>query len=314
MSFWGQRTVVRYGPIALPPNSMGGGLHNLVSPAFPKPCSNCLMTGVIPDMVYADGTPANIDTGVMLHHVVIFDNSKDDYTCPRWDGVGVLGRRIFASGNERTAMSTPPGFGLPIGDEAWAGLFDLMNMTSQVRSVYLQFTVYHVPAGTSGVRSVVPVWLDENNCGNSEFSVPAGRSDTVWRWTSNVTGRVVLAGGHLHNGGVSITVSDLSNRERVCTAVAGYGTKPHYAGSIDSMTPVCRWDRLGVIRNGDTLQLDAVYDPPAAEEGVMGIMLLAVYPTRDLGGGSPPPPGANGPSDAGASSGGGGMNGMSGMS
>ncbi|HZT66575.1 MAG TPA: hypothetical protein VFA11_12385 [Acidimicrobiales bacterium] len=311
MTFWGQRSVVRYGPIPLPPASMGGGLHDLVSPAFPKPCDNCLMTGVIPDMVYADGSPANIDTGVMLHHIVLFDNSKDDYTCPRWDGVGVLGRRIFASGNERTAFSLPAGFGLPVGTQQWAGLFDLMNMTAQVRNVYLQFTVYHVPATSPGIRQVVPVWLDENNCSNSEFSVPAGRSDTTWTWTSSLTGRVVLAGGHLHDGGVSITLTDTTRGERICTAVAGYGTKPHYQGNIDSMQPVCRWDRLAVVTAGDSLRLDALYNPPHPESGVMGIMLIDIYPTNDLNGGSPPPPGANGPADGPSSPQGGGMQGMS---
>ena len=73
------------------------------------------------------------------------------------------------------------------------------------------------------------------------------------------------------------------------------GTKPAYAGNIDSMT-TCSWDRLGTVRKGEVLSIDAFYDPPEPQSDVMGIVLAYVYETDDLTGGTPAP--AEGPAPA----------------
>jgi hypothetical protein len=52
----------------------------------------------------------------------------------------------------------------------------------------------------------------------------------------------------------------------------------------------CSWDSLGVVHRGDDLRLTSLYDAPRALSGVMGIMLIAVYETDDLGGGTTAPP------------------------
>ncbi len=46
---------------------------------------------------YEDGSYANADTGMWLHHVVLFNSEKKDTLCPE-----NLPERFFASGNERT--------------------------------------------------------------------------------------------------------------------------------------------------------------------------------------------------------------------
>ncbi len=51
------------------------------SPASPKPCTNCFLLEFQPDLVYADGTSANLDTGMMLHHAVFFAAGRQDPTC-----------------------------------------------------------------------------------------------------------------------------------------------------------------------------------------------------------------------------------------
>ena len=65
----------------------------------------------------------------------------------------------------------------------------------------------------------------------------------------------------------------------------------------------CSWDALGVVRAGETLDLESVYDSAEAVPDAMGIMMLHVYETDDLAGGSPAPPevsGATAPPSAGA--------------
>ena len=78
-----QVTTVRYGPFVLPPAGKGGDADhaNVVLPDVARPCEDCFITRAEPDLVYEDGTPANLDTGLMLHHAVFFNTGRPDTTC-----------------------------------------------------------------------------------------------------------------------------------------------------------------------------------------------------------------------------------------
>src|SRR5438132_3584966 len=100
----GQTADVRYGPIVVPP-SVGDqpGEFNAVVPAMPMPCTNCFLTGTQVDLVFEDGRSANLDNGLMLHHIVVFNSGRPDATCGPDTPIGSLGERLFAAGNERTS-------------------------------------------------------------------------------------------------------------------------------------------------------------------------------------------------------------------
>jgi hypothetical protein len=284
----GKVAEVMYGPFVLPSVDLGGEAHyNRILPAIPAPCVNCMVTAMIPDLVYVDGTSANMNNGPMLHHMVAFDALAEDPTCGR-GGVGFAGHRIFAAGNERTPMLMPDGYAIPLRSPWWVGVFELMNSSLQTQVVWFKLTVRYLPMDDPSVKPVVPVWLDVDNCGDSEFAVPKGRSVTSWKWKSNMTGRIVAAGGHVHDGGIAITLSNATQKARMCTSVAGYGTKPQYLGSVEAMS-ICPYDRIGSIRTGEVLQLDTYYNQLRPTAGVMGIMIVYVYETTDLDGGRPPP-------------------------
>jgi hypothetical protein len=65
----------RYGPYKVPNmkviNMLGeeGALWNYADTSAPKPCEDCTIVGMNAGLEYADGTNANIDTGLWLHHV-----------------------------------------------------------------------------------------------------------------------------------------------------------------------------------------------------------------------------------------------------
>jgi hypothetical protein len=61
---------------------------------------------------------------------------------------------------------------------------------------------------------------------------------------------------------------------------------------------VCSWDRLGTVRAGEVLDLEAVYDSKTPVPRAMGIMLAYVHETTDLGGGTPAPPEVTGDESA----------------
>jgi hypothetical protein len=66
---------VRYGPYKLPSmkttNIFGesGSLWNYADSNVQKPCDKCTIIGFNAGLEYPDGTNANIDTGLWLHHV-----------------------------------------------------------------------------------------------------------------------------------------------------------------------------------------------------------------------------------------------------
>lgn len=284
----GIAATVRYGPFVMPPASLGGARHeNKVLTGIPKPCTDCYLVAARPGLVYEDGSNANLDTGLMLHHAVWTRPSFRDTTCGRNSAIGSQGLRFFAAGNERTEFRLPPGFGYLVGADPWNLIVEIMNHSDIARTVYVTLDVLYRPA-SDDLLPVTPVWLDVNNCGNSEYAVPAGPSEQHWSWTSTVTGRVVSTGGHVHDGGVKTVLTNETTGEQMCTSVAGYGTKPEFDGTIESMS-TCVWDRLGVVRAGDEFAIRAYYDSSVPQDDVMGIMMALVYETDDLAGGSEPP-------------------------
>jgi hypothetical protein len=289
----GRVTLTRYGPFVLPPAGAAGNADHadIFIPEAPRVCSDCFLLGMEPDLVYADGSPANLDTGVMLHHAVLFQSGRVDVTCATSDGFpGRLGERFFASGNERSRGQLPNGFGYPVGNTSWNALFHVMNHSPEPKTVFFSLKARWVPAAQAqGILPVTPIWLDMENCRTSEYDVPAGPSSRHWQWTSTITGRIVSAVGHVHDGGVRTTLVNTTAGQRLCTSWAGYGTKPAYMGGVESMG-VCSWDRLGTVRAGEVLDLETAYDSPAPVPRAMGIMMAYVYETPDLGGGTAAPP------------------------
>jgi hypothetical protein len=163
-----------------------------------------------------------------------------------------------------------------------------MNHAPEYKVVFYKIDITHVPMNDPETKTVVPVWLDVDNCADSQFGVPKGESHSLWRWKSNMTGRIVGTGGHVHDGGVSISLTNDTTKQRMCTSYAGYGTKPEYMGTVESMS-ICANDRIGTVKAGENLLVDAYYNTRQAAGDVMGIMIAYIYETTDLNGGSPPP-------------------------
>jgi hypothetical protein len=80
-----QQVKIRYGPYNIPANealepqtasTIGigrerGGLTNVPTSNIQKPCSDCLVTSMRAGLENEDGEDLNVDTGVMLHHMVV---------------------------------------------------------------------------------------------------------------------------------------------------------------------------------------------------------------------------------------------------
>jgi hypothetical protein len=215
---------VRYGPFTIPAATSitePGMIHNKLLLGVARPCVDCYITSFTPNLVYGDGTTANMDTGPMLHHAVFTSQWRPDATCAgSW--LGLAGERFFASGNERTAIAFPAGYGYRVRYyDSWNLLVDLMNhSTTSSKTVYVQVTFTIRPSWES-VQRVRPVWLDIDQCGDSEYSIPAGYSDRHWDWKVNVPGSVVAMLGHVHGHGIAVEATNESQGgASICRSVA----------------------------------------------------------------------------------------------
>lgn len=295
--------VVNYGPFTLAANTHGAFYPFNVE----KPCENCWITGISPNVVYADDSTANYDTGIMMHHMVMFNVSGQDLTCPDGVGGGALnGERLFAAGNERTALDLSGGNGfafhgykIDTGD-LWLLNADIVNHAGADQTVYIQVTWNY---STSAKDEVVPVWLDIDNCADSQYPTAGGYEDIHWSWTSNISGKIVSAGGHVHDGGISIATVNATTGANICTSVAGYGAgssfapglgtgadvnhpvshnsivpgEPAYLGHIEDMTQCGSLSGVGNIAVGDVIDLHTQYNG-TGDPGDMGIVMLWVDP------------------------------------
>jgi hypothetical protein len=304
-----QTTTVYWGPYTVAGFSDLTNFYYAVS----KPCTNCYITGVTPNLQYDSGggnwVTSNYANGAMLHHFVIFNDARQDVTCggtPIFNFLG-LGDRFFASGNERESLVLPAGFGYfipPAGTGTdWDINVHIHNLGPTQKTFRLAITFTWQPAA-DGLRDVKPVWLDEDNCSDSQYQVNAGYTDTHWDWTSTVEGRVLSIGGHVHDFGTSVAAQNVTRGQWICVSTAQYasgsafapaavGSPPRpndaghpsapvllnpgdsmYAGHIEGMTGCAPNAAIGV---GDVIRLHTQYNATATIPDVMGIMVGYLY-------------------------------------
>jgi Stress up-regulated Nod 19 len=270
-------TTVRWGPYTIPAGTMAdpGMIHNKLQFAVRRPCTDCYITAFKPDLVYTDGSKATMDQGPMLHHAVWTSQWRTDATCGNaW--LGLAGERFFATGNERTAISLPPGYGYRVRwYDSWNMLVDLMNHAPTEKTVYVQVTYTTRPSSES-IGSVKPIWLDIDQCSDSEYSIPAGFSDTHWDWKVNVPGKIVAALGHVHGQGVAVEATNESRGgQSICRSTATLD--PASVHNVLAMS-TCTGDPLARVKSGQTVRLHSEYQSSHAADDVMGIMLAYIRP------------------------------------
>jgi len=150
---------------------------------------------MVPELVFSDGSTANMQQGILLHHFVFFNPSAQALACSN-----SFAEPFWGSGNERTPLHLPSPYGYGTSGTSWSMLTHLVNLNTQAKTVYVQ--VIYRTRPNSETEPTRPVWLDIDsfcNGGDSEYTIPTGYSDTHVDWTSTIDGRVINAWGHLHD-------------------------------------------------------------------------------------------------------------------
>lgn len=240
-------------------------------------------------LVDGDGRPVS-HHAVHLHHAVWLNPYERDMTCDSYDDGSFPGyERFFATGKEATRFELPRGYGYRwdpqvsqgfTGSAPWWAFTAHLDGMHGASDVYVQFDLGYVPeAKADGFTNVEPVWLDVRNCRSDPvYDVERRRAGAAhkerWTYKMPTSGRFVFLGGHLHDGGLELSLENLTTNKRVYTSRATYGLE----GEPWYLTKMSSWSgRPGIqVRHGDKLRLTSVYDGTRSWDDVMGIMVGAL--------------------------------------
>jgi plastocyanin len=294
-----QELTYRVGPITVAPYQVR---QNGLTFDIPKPKVDGSIVAMKTDVVDADGSPVPIQR-LMLHHIVFANTgatfgAKKDATCDSitaLDSVSkfpALAERFYAAGEERAELQLPPGHGYHVaGNDVWTLSWMLMNHRAKVDKAYIQYTIrYDTDPALTRVR---PVWLDVRNCrADPVYDVPgggpAGSKDVqASDWTAPESGRVVAGGGHVHGGGLALTLSqpDCQDRE-LATSRPTWGMPSHPFYNVHPVLhepgPINMSGFTSAtgfpVAKGERLRLSSIYDAQRPHTRVMGIMMVYMAP------------------------------------
>jgi plastocyanin len=213
-----QRTTFFVGPFDVTPGQ--NKIDNRPIVGSGRPSVDGWITRIEPNLVEADGS-IPLSSKVMFHHGVWLNQSRPD---PTYFGYP---QRFYATGEEKTAMELPPGFGYRyLKSDVWILNHMIHNLTPAAMQLYITYTVDFIPDDSplaEGIRPVRPIWMDVENGSNypvfdvardsggrdGRFTYPTDTDNPYgggWQknqWTVDRDGVLVQTIGHVHTGGLS---------------------------------------------------------------------------------------------------------------
>jgi hypothetical protein len=229
------------------------------------------------EVVDADG---HLLPSELIHHFNVMDPEGRELFLP-------ISRRILAIGKETGAVRLPwflVGARIHAGERVLANAM-LHNPTGQeYRGVRVRMVVSYTPSGRPWpILRGFPWQLDVAfPVGDKSFDLPPGRSERTYEGSPAVPGNLVVIGGHLHEYGRFIEVSDATTGKRIW-----YGEPTRTADGKEGAIPIGKLyglTHVGVhITPEHRYRIRVVYDNPTGEvvrAGGMGVVAGLFIPDR----------------------------------
>lgn len=305
-----ERREIRYGPLTAVGTDHPTNTGNVFMFNIEKPCSGCQVTSMTARLLNAEGEEMGPPQGVRLKGMMLLQGrfaGRDDATCgsgANWQPTGpnflpygeVLGgERFFLSGDERTPVTLPQGYGYPVGNSSWTMIYELANSNSASRTVYIEMVYDYVPGDT--LHDADPVWFDIDQCGWSATNMEAGDQTGTYTWNVTRPGSVLFAAGYQHgnwvngavHGGVNVELRiGGADGQVICDSRAGYGESPFYRdnrgvkwlSSMSTCGDLYTPETLGLVAEGEQMTITSQYSHQEPWRGQMGGMLA--YISREI--------------------------------
>ncbi|HMT05610.1 MAG TPA: hypothetical protein PKD76_08705 [Solirubrobacterales bacterium] len=204
-----QRTTYRLGPVAVTPGQNRIAFRPIDGAS--RPAVNGWISRIKPDLVNLDGSVPK-SSQVMFHHGVWMNNTT--------------GELFYATGEEKTILELPQGFGYRYRtNDVWVLNDMIHNLTPQPMNLYFEYTLDFIPNTAPEAASIVrsqPIWMDvqtgiypvfdvwrDSGGADGEFTYPADDPNAyppgVQKNVKTVPsdGMLIATTGHVHTGGLS---------------------------------------------------------------------------------------------------------------
>lgn len=275
----------RLGPFNLAPQGQWGEDDEGFAFDVPRPSGSFGIKTVNFDIVDAQGDPVPRHDA-HLHHIVMLTSAANDTYCPG-------GERFAGAGAERNPIELADPYAYLVGaNDQWSATWHVMNTSDQrLDEVYIEYEIGYQPdANAENSRGVTAFFLDVTGC-ITQYDVPGdGGPGSVHTktntWTAPWDGYIVYAVGHLHGGGIDITIRD-PERDFECTMTAEYGDSHGEHDEHDDHSDPGSGDGHGhgmppdeitrcplhyPVKAGQEFQVISRYDNSQPYDGAMGIV------------------------------------------
>ena len=206
----------------------------------------------------------------LLHHAYMlnFDRRQLVYS---------IMERPFSFGQETEDITTPATIGMPMGTGQRMGVVLMWdNQTGrEVDGAYVRFTFLLNPANQRPApMPVMPFFVDSHMImgGRAGYDVPPGGRTIASDFTVPISGRLIAAGGHLHDHAVRMDLVE-ANTGRILLTVTARRDSAGTLSSVSRELPGL-WGRGPHLLAGRPYRLVVVYDNPTSDtlSGSMGMM------------------------------------------
>ncbi|KAF2429085.1 hypothetical protein EJ08DRAFT_680230 [Tothia fuscella] len=278
-------------------------------------CSNCTVLAGKMDIVFENGTRADISGGVYLHHVITIDLTKQRKAwltgcsgalgsspaakpnVPGGAGAPGGGLNTFIGGAVDAFVqyyTTPDGkfnSGYFIDNNKFMMQVEMINYRPDEQTVYISTDLEYIDGHVGG--DATQGVLSATGC---------GAAPSNWKPAKNTAGKVMADGfnvlrnghiislrGHLHDGGTSVSL--YVNNQLKCTSTAVYGGeggKLTIEGkSWETISKMTECSEPIEVKAGDTIKVEGTYDTKAhplresqgEEQEAMAIMSTMFVPS-----------------------------------
>jgi hypothetical protein len=226
------------------------------------------------ELATADGTPLPQSR---LHHANLLNFGRAQLVHP-----GV--ERLWGAGRETDPVLLPAGIGVPIDSGTAMGLVVAFVPGDLPAGARIQVIVRWTPR-TFVPRPInmlpVSLTIGYRPDGTSAYDVPPGRSEQSFEFVAPLSGRIIGAGGHLHDGGAEVRLEDVASGEVLVRLRGEHDAEGRLARVERKLYGVA--GRGKKIEAGRRYRVIAVYQSSSAELQVAGGMAslgLAFVPER----------------------------------
>lgn len=141
-----------------------------------------------------------------LHHLIMINFARRQLFYPAYE-------RLMGAGQETADVSVPKSIGVPMRAGMPLGMYFMWHNETDhdLDGVFLEVRLHYLPKNTlPRPLDAMPIYMDVNLTvgGDDVFDLPPGTTVKSHDFTMPLTGRLLAAGGHLHDFGSYVRLTD----------------------------------------------------------------------------------------------------------